>query len=71
MKADGFFTFPETVMTIKILGVVLAVAGWIVVGYLASSWGNQWSLARTGLVAAGLILLGSGASSLLFKPQVK
>ena len=58
-------------MNIKVIaGVVLVVAGWIIVGYLASSWGNQWTLARSGLVAAGLILMASGASSLLFKRRV-
>ena len=57
-------------MNIKVIvGVALAVAGWAVVGYVASSWGNQWTLARSALVAGGLILLGSGASSLLIKPR--
>jgi hypothetical protein len=59
-------------MNIKVIaGVVLAVAGWIVMGYLASSRGNPWTPARSGLVAAGLILLASGASSLLFKRRVR
>ena len=60
----------ETMM-IKIVGVVLMCAGLIVLGYIATSWGNQWTLTRSALVVAGLVLFGSGASSFLFRANVR
>jgi hypothetical protein len=58
-------------MMIKVSGVALMCAGLIVVGYLATSWGNQWTLARSALVGAALILLASGASSFLFSAHAR
>jgi len=58
-------------MMIKIMGIVLMCAGLIVLGYIATSWGNQWTLVRSALMAAGLVLFGSGAASFLFRANVR
>jgi hypothetical protein len=58
-------------MMVKVVGGVLACTGLVVLSYVASSWGNHWTMARSALIAAGLILFASGVSSFLFRAKAR